>query len=156
MCVCVCWGGVQATPGLEQYAYKKYAEAFEVIPTVLAENAGYDVRLCADGPPHMHALTHVGTAWQGTDIVSKLYAAHQAGNATVGVDVNNDATRVCDVRPLGLLDSLLAKHWAIRYATDAAVTVLRVDQLIMSKASGGPKPKANPNWDEDPDPAQAQ
>ena len=35
---------VQATPGLEQYAYKKFAEAFEVIPTILAENAGYDVR----------------------------------------------------------------------------------------------------------------
>ena len=86
--------------------------------------------------------------------MSKLYAAHQAGKATVGVDVNSESARIVDVVPLGLLDSLLAKHWAIRYATDAAVTVLRVDQLIVSKPSGGPKAKENKNWDEDPDPAQ--
>ena len=86
--------------------------------------------------------------------MSKLYAAHQAGKSSAGVDVNSDKAATLDAVQNGLLDSLLAKHWAIRYATDAAVTVLRVDQIIMSKVSGGPKPKANTNWDEDPDPAQ--
>lgn len=30
----------EATPGLDQYAMRKYGEAFEVIPRTLAENAG--------------------------------------------------------------------------------------------------------------------
>lgn len=31
------------------------------------------------------------------------------------------------------------KWWAIKLATDAAVTILRVDQIIISKPAGGPK-----------------
>jgi len=159
-------GAPQATPGLEQYAYKKYAEAFEAIPMILAENAGFDVRSaqtrkescrvhhpCGANDPR--ALGRRGRfRLQGTDVVSKLYAAHNAGKATVGVDVEDEENKISDAAAKGVLDSLLAKHWAIRYATEAAITVLRVDQIIMSKPSGGPKPKANPNWDEDPDPAQ--
>lgn len=34
----------EKTPGLDQYAIKKFAEALEVIPRTLAENAGLDVR----------------------------------------------------------------------------------------------------------------
>jgi T-complex protein 1 subunit theta len=49
-----------------------------------------------------------------------------------------------------ILDSLAAKSWAIRQATDAAVSVLRVDSIIMSKQAGGPKvPQQSGNWDED-------
>ena len=43
----------------------KFAEALEVIPRVLADNAGLDA----------------------TEVVSKLYAAHQAGDIAAGVDV---------------------------------------------------------------------
>ena len=35
---------VQACPGLEQYAIKKFAESLEVIPRALAENAGFKVQ----------------------------------------------------------------------------------------------------------------
>lgn len=31
------------------------------------------------------------------------------------------------------------KWWAIKLATDAAVTILRVDQIIIAKPAGGPK-----------------
>ena len=44
---------------------------------------------------------------------------------------------------------LAVKQWAIRYATQAALTVLQVDQIIMAKTAGGPKlPKQNGNWDD--------
>jgi T-complex protein 1 subunit theta len=34
---------VQTTPGLDQYAIKNFARAFEIIPRTLASNAGFDV-----------------------------------------------------------------------------------------------------------------
>jgi len=49
----------EACPGLEQYAIKKFAEALEVVPRALAENAGLNP----------------------TEIVSKLYASHQVNTA---------------------------------------------------------------------------
>jgi T-complex protein 1 subunit theta len=57
---------------------------------------------------------------------------------------------VIDAKAAGILDVLSAKSWAIKLATDAALTILSVDQIIMSKPAGGPKvPGPNPNWDED-------
>ena len=50
----------------------------------------------------------------------------------------------------GILDALAAKAWALRLATEAAVSVLSVDSIIMSKPAGGPKvPQQAGNWDED-------
>ena len=40
-----------------------------------------------------------------------------------------------------MLDLMLAKKWALKYATNAACTILRVDQIIMAKRAGGPKAK---------------
>jgi T-complex protein 1 subunit theta len=48
-----------------------------------------------------------------------------------------------------ILDLLMTKSNAIRLATDAAVTVLRVDQIIMAKPAGGPKPPKQGAIDED-------
>lgn len=48
-----------------------------------------------------------------------------------------------------IVDHLESKLWSIKLATDAAVTILRIDHIIMSKPAGGPKPKTNNNWDED-------
>lgn len=50
----------------------------------------------------------------------------------------------------GILDLLVAKSMAIKLATEAARTVLSVDQIIVARQAGGPKPPApNPNWDDD-------
>lgn len=46
-----------------------------------------------------------------------------------------------DCAESGVFDLLLAKKWALKYATNAACTVLRVDQIIMAKRAGGPKPR---------------
>ena len=35
-----------------------------------------------------------------------------------------------------------SKIWGIKLATDAVNTILKIDQLIMAKPAGGPKPRA--------------
>lgn len=48
----------------------------------------------------------------------------------------------------GIMDVFAAKWWAIKLATDAVVTVLKVDQIIMAKQAGGPRPRG-PGDDDD-------
>lgn len=119
----------EKTPGLSQHAIKRFADALEVVPRTLAENAGLDA----------------------TEVLSKLYAAHQATeDGVVGVDIEADSTGILDANKAEIYDLLASTRWAIRYGTDAAVTVLRVDSIIMSRQAGGPAPpKQNANWDED-------
>lgn len=40
-----------------------------------------------------------------------------------------------------ILDCMEVKTWAIKLAIDAVLTILRVDQIIMAKQAGGPKPR---------------
>ncbi|KAG8136581.1 putative Chaperonin containing TCP1 subunit 8 protein [Naja naja] len=108
----------ETCPGLDQYAIKKFAEAFEAIPRALAENSGI----------------------KANELISKLYAVHQEGNKNVGFDIEAEAAAVKDMLEAGVLDTHLGKYWGIKLATNAAVTVLRVDQIIMAKPAGGPKP----------------
>merc|ERR1712100_950027 len=112
----------EAQPGLDQYAINKFGLALEVVPRTLAENAGLDA----------------------TNIVAAMYAAHKAGNLATGINVVDQVTGDC-----GILDLLHTKKEAIKMATDAAVTVLRVDQIIMSKPAGGPKAPAQEGVDDD-------
>jgi T-complex protein 1 subunit theta len=48
---------------------------------------------------------------------------------------------VCDAGIAQIYDSYQTKASAIRLASDAAITVLKVDQIIMSKQAGGVKPR---------------
>lgn len=118
------------TPGLAQYSIRKYGEAFEVIPRTLAESAGLDA----------------------TEVLSRLYTAHsKKSDWNTGVDIENeDGTGTLDANDEGILDLMISKSWAIKLATEAARTVLSVDQIIVARQAGGPKPPGpNPNWDED-------
>ncbi|KAF6117849.1 chaperonin containing TCP1 subunit 8 [Phyllostomus discolor] len=118
----------ETCPGLEQYAIKKFAEALEAIPRALAENSGV----------------------KANEVISKLYAVHQEGNKNVGLDIEAEVPAVKDMLEAGVLDTYLGKYWAIKLATNAAVTVLRVDQIIMAKPAGGPKPPSGKkDWDDD-------
>jgi len=116
-------------PGLEQYSINKFAEALEVIPRVLAENSGVKPK----------------------EIISKLYAAHSEGNKNMGFDIDGESGDVKDCLESNVLDLMLAKKWALKYATNAACTVLRVDQIIMAKRAGGPKPRDTQGQDQDDD-----
>lgn len=106
-------------PGLEQYSINKFAEALEIIPRVLAENSGVKPK----------------------EVISKLYAAHSEGNKNMGFDIDGESGEIKDMSESNILDLMLAKKWALKYATNAACTILRVDQIIMAKRAGGPKPR---------------
>lgn len=109
------WG--ETHPGLEQYSIGRFSQALEVVPRVLAENSGVKPK----------------------EVISKLYAAHSEGNKNMGFDIEGEGGDVKDCAESGVYDLLLAKKWALKYATNAACTILRVDQIIMAKRAGGPK-----------------
>jgi T-complex protein 1 subunit theta len=117
-------------PGLEQYAIRAFAEAFEIIAGSLASNSG---RLA-------------------TDVVAELYAAHAHGKDTTGVNVIMESTdKVADMAEAGVWDCLATKTTALQLILNTAVDILRVDTIIMARLAGGPKPKGpNKNWDKDP------
>jgi len=113
-------------PGLDQYAIKAFAEALEVVPRTLAENSGQSA----------------------TEMATALYAAHAKGQAAAGVNIEKGG--ILNATEAGIQDLYYTKKSAIDLAVEAALTVLRVDQIIMAKRAGGPKPRGdNPNWDQD-------
>lgn len=115
-------------PGLEQYAVLKFAEALEVVPKVLAENAGH---------------THI-------DAITALYSAHQKGEKASGVDVEGaTGAAVCNAVEREILDHAASKRWAFRFCVESVMTVLQVDQIIMAKQAGGPKAPEGGGRDED-------
>ncbi|KAI0074862.1 T-complex protein 1 [Panus rudis PR-1116 ss-1] len=117
--------------GLSQHGVRRWATALEVVPRTLAENA-------------------LGGA-EGNEIVSRLWAKHEsAGGEVWGVDIEEESDGTLNTVEHKIFDSLAAKTWAIKLATEAATSVLSVDSIIMSKPAGGPKiPQQAGNWDED-------
>jgi T-complex protein 1 subunit theta len=101
-------------PGLDQYAIEKFGVSFEVIPRILAENAGF----------------------KADSILADMYAQVNKGSTVSGVDVTDGSVR--NAVELGVLDSMESKSWAYKLAFDVCLTLLKVDQIIMSKPSGGP------------------
>lgn len=112
-----------SSPGLDQYAIRAFAKTLEFCPKVLAENAGLN----------------------SSHVLAGLSAAHVNGNTQAGVDIEGGLDETSDNKS-GILtensiwDILITKESAFRLALDAALTVLKVDQIIMSKpARGGGK-----------------
>lgn len=109
-----------STTGLDQYGLRKYAEAFECVPAALARNSAQD----------------------SVEVLAALHAEHEKGNINHGIDVLNRG--VCDAVKKNIFAHTYTVEEALRLATDAVVTVLRVDQIIMAKQAGGPKPPGGP------------
>jgi thermosome len=103
--------------GREQLAIEAFANAMEVIPRTLAQNAGMDP----------------------IDTLIELRQAHTAGKTAVGVDPL--AGKNADMKRLGILEPLRVPKQAVASATDAAVMILRIDDVIASKS---PKPGPGP------------
>lgn len=107
---------------LEQYSFARFAKSFEVIARHLSENAG------------LNANTTIPDMYKGN-----------IDGPNTGIDVlNNKLAPSADIQ---IWDNLKAKTWAIQLASDAAMTILRVDQIIVAKPAGGIKPKSHSGWD---------
>jgi len=111
----------EALPGKEQLAIQAYAEALEIIPTTLAENAGLDP----------------------IDILSELRARHEKGETWAGVGVLE--AKVKDMEQLEVLEPLSVKKQIIKSATEAASMILKIDDVIAAgKMKAPPTPPKGP------------
>ncbi|MGQ4833148.1 MAG: thermosome subunit beta [Candidatus Asgardarchaeia archaeon] len=110
--------------GKEQLAIKAFAEAIEVIPRTLAENAGLDP----------------------IAIITELRKAHQEGKVWAGVDVHNE--RVADMKELKVFEPLRSKTQAIKSAYEAATMILRIDDVIVAKKTTPKTPSKGPETGE--------
>jgi thermosome len=102
--------------GREQLAVLKFAEAMEEVPLTLAENSGLDP----------------------VDILVELRSSHAKGQKSVGVDVTEGKVR--DMSKTSVLEPASVKKQAIKSATEAAITLLKIDDVIAASApkGGGP------------------
>jgi len=102
-------------PGLDQYAIRAFGKALEVVPKILAQNSGQDA----------------------TNVLAALGAAHALEKHHTGVDISGESEGgVFDAAAADIVDLYGTKESALRLAVDAAITVLRVDQIIMAKPAG--------------------
>jgi len=99
--------------GRERLAVEEYASALEFIPTTLAENAGMDP----------------------IDVLTELRAAHDKGGRDVGLNLFSGGLE--DNMVNGVIEPLKVKTQAISSATEVAIMILRIDDVIAARKSEG-------------------
>ena len=117
--------------GREQLAVNAFAEALEIVPRTLAENAGLDP----------------------IDKLVELRSQHEQGVKTAGLNVISGD--VVDMWEEGVVEPLRVKTQALNSATEASTMILRIDDVIASTRSAGPPggmpPGGMPDMDMDMD-----
>lgn len=99
--------------GREQMAIEAFASALEIIPRTLAENAGLDP----------------------VTTIIELRKAHSDGKAYSGINVEEGG--VMDMYAASVLEPLRVVEQAIQSATETAIMILRIDDVISSKGVSG-------------------
>ena len=107
----------QGLSGREQLAVNAFADAVEIIPKTLAENSGLDP----------------------IDVMTELKAAHDKGQKWAGIDVFTG--KVMDAWKEGIVEPLKIKTQAVSSASEVAIMILRIDDVI---ASGKREPQMPP------------
>jgi T-complex protein 1 subunit delta len=92
--------------GVHQYCFKAYAEALEIVPYTLAENAG---------------LNPIAT-------VTELRAKHAQGEYTAGINVRKGT--VTDILEENVVQPLLVSTSAIQLASETVTSILKIDDII--------------------------
>ncbi len=98
--------------GREQLAVQAFAESMEIIPRTLAENAGIDP----------------------IDILTELKAAHDKKQKWAGIDVFTG--KVVDSWKKGVIEPLKIKTQAVSSASEVAIMILRIDDVIAGSGKG--------------------
>jgi thermosome len=99
--------------GREQLAVQAFADAVEVVPKTLAENAGIDP----------------------IDIMTDLKAYHDKGKKWAGINVFT--AKAMDAWNNGVIEPLKIKTQAVSSASEVAIMILRIDDVIAGSGSGG-------------------
>jgi T-complex protein 1 subunit beta len=97
---------VPGTPGKSALAMEAFARALRQLPAIIADNAGFD----------------------SSQLVTELRAAHAAGDACAGLDMNEGC--IGDMWRLGIRESFKSKLQVLVSAAEAAEMILRVDEII--------------------------
>ncbi|WP_297555782.1 thermosome subunit beta [Thermococcus sp.] len=97
--------------GKEALAIEAFAEALKVIPRTLAENAGLDP----------------------VDIMVKVISEHKNKGLGIGIDVFEG--KPADMLEKGIIAPLRVPKQAIKSASEAAIMILRIDDVIAAKPS---------------------
>jgi thermosome len=111
----------ETLPGREQLAVKSFAEAFEVVPVTLTENAGLDP----------------------IDVLSELRVRHEKGERWSGIEVHSGVVK--DMAEAGVFEPLVVKKQIVKSATEAASMILKIDDVIAAgKMKAPPMPPGGP------------
>ncbi len=103
----------QTLKGREQLAVEEFASALECIPITLAENAGLDP----------------------LDILTELRVSHDSGKKNAGLNLFSG--KIEDTLMCGIIEPLKIKTQAIASASEVAIMILRIDDIIAAKSSSG-------------------
>lgn len=118
----------QSVRGREQLAINAFADALEVIPRTLAENAGLDP----------------------IEVLTELRARHEENKFTYGLDVSVNvsiAGEICDTLGKGIVEPLEIKIQAIKSSSEVATMILRIDDVIASSRGGASMPPQGMPYD---------
>ncbi len=102
--------------GREQLAVQEFANALESIPNALAENAGLDP----------------------IDVLTELKSRHDNGEKYAGINILNN--RIENSLDNGIIEPTKIKMQALSSATEVAIMILRIDDVLSSKSGGGQAP----------------
>src|SRR3989449_3609130 len=111
--------------GREQIAIEAFADAIEIVPRTLAENAGLDP----------------------IDTLIALRKEHKKGSKHAGVNVYTG--KITDMRKDNVVEPIRVGAQAIASATEAAVMIIRIDDVIAAKAGGAGGGAGGPKGGED-------
>ncbi|ODQ49423.1 hypothetical protein PICMEDRAFT_57465 [Pichia membranifaciens NRRL Y-2026] len=99
----------QNESGKKSLAIEAFARALRQLPTILADNAGYD----------------------SSELITRLRSSIYNGLITSGLDLNKGD--IDDMRELGIVESYKLKYAVVSSASEAAEVLLRVDNIIRAK-----------------------
>lgn len=109
-------------PGREQLAVMSFADAMEVIPLTLAENAGLDP----------------------IDVISELRARHEKDETWAGIEVLSGKPK--DMSKANVFEPQAVKKQIVKSATEAATMILKIDDVIAAgKTKMPPTPPKGPS-----------